>query len=73
MRIKTQFNFQNAEHQANSVVIYDDQNNPIFAATEIFGDTIIGAQADDADFAHVLKLIGNDTPPKIITLSPKAK
>lgn len=65
MKVKTQVNLTPAETKAHSIVVYDDNGNAIFAAMQILDQALAAAMVGDPDFAHVLKLIGDDLCPKV--------
>jgi hypothetical protein len=70
MKVKTQANLHPVETKAHSVVVYDDNGNAIFAATHILDQAIVAARVGESDFAHVLKLIGDDLCPKVTESTP---
>lgn len=70
MKIKTQANLLPSECTAHSVIVYDDNGNPIFAAAHILGEAIAAARVGEPDFEHVLKLIGNDVCPRVSEFTP---
>jgi hypothetical protein len=72
MLIKSQHTLQPAEQKAHSVVVYDDHNNPLFAAMHM-ADGIVYASLGENDFATVLKLVGIESPPKIVEIPPAPK
>lgn len=70
MKLKAQTNLIPTAAEVDSVVVYDNNDNPIFAAIHILGEAIAAARIGEADFPHVLKLIGNDVCPKVSEISP---
>lgn len=69
MLVKSQKNLVDTEVGAHSVVIEDDMKNPIFVATHI-GDGIAYSMVGDPDFQAVLKLVGIETTPNVISIKP---
>lgn len=70
MKIKAQTNLIPKSAEVDSIVVYDNNDNPIFAATHILGEAIAVARVGESDFPHVLKLIGDDVCPKVSEISP---
>ena len=64
MLVKTLFNLQPSEHQAHSVIVRDDNGNPLFVAMHLT-DSIVYSDVSHSDFADVLKLVGVETPPVV--------
>lgn len=57
---------------AHNVVIRDDAGNPIFAAIH-FADSIVYSAIGNKDFASVLTLIVDESPPKVTEFPPVKK
>jgi hypothetical protein len=64
MRVKTHHNLQPAEQLAHTVVIEDDNGNPIFVALHM-SEGIVYSDASQKDFPGILKLAGIETVPVV--------
>jgi hypothetical protein len=70
VRVKLQNKLQPTARPADSVVIEDDQGNPIFVAIQ-FAESIMMSDINDPDFHSVLRQLGIDKTVSITELQPK--
>ena len=64
MRVKTHHNLQPAEQLAHTIVIEDDNGNPIFAAMHM-SEGLVYSDASQPNFPGILKLVGIETAPVV--------
>ena len=68
MRVKTHHNLQPAEQNAHTVVIEDDNGNPLFVAMHM-SEGIVYSDVSQPDFPGILKLAGIETAPVVTFLA----
>lgn len=70
MRVRFQSKLQPTVAPADSVVIEDDLGNPLFVASQLT-DSIIFADARDADFHALIRQLGIDKVVSVNEVAPK--
>lgn len=70
MHVKIQNKLQPVDTPADSVVIEDNLGNPIFVAVQL-SESIVYADASDADFHALLQKLGINKVVSVTELQPK--